>query len=69
MNEAIVNLEALKEMRDMHGYSISDIALHLGYKTPTGYWLVEKGERSCSVSVLYALAKLYDLQMEDLVLA
>ena len=61
-----INLELLKELRDTHGYSISDLAEELGYKTPTGYWLLEKGQRKGSVDALYILAHLYGLTMEEL---
>ena len=61
-----INLELLRELRDTHGYSISDLAEELGYKTPTGYWLLEKGQRKVSVDALYILARLYGLTMEEL---
>lgn len=61
-----VDLTKLKQFRESNGYSISDIAIILGYKTPTGYWLLEKGSRQCSVDVLYMLAELYKCNMKDL---
>lgn len=63
-----VNLELLQQLRDEKAMSISDLAAVLGYKTPTGYWLLEKGQRKLSVDILYRLAKLYDVQMEDFIL-
>ena len=36
--KVVIDLAALKELRDQNGYSISDLAAKLGYKTPTGYW-------------------------------
>lgn len=69
MNRATVDLDALKQHRTELGYSISDIADYLGYKTPTGYWLIEKGERSCNVSVLYSLSQLFNVTMEQLLVA
>ena len=66
--KAVVNVGMLKACRDEAGYSISDIAGYLGcYKTPTGYWLVEKNQRKASVEVLYKLAKLYDRKMEEFI--
>ena len=66
--KAVVNVDMLKACRDEAGYSISDIASYLGcYKTPTGYWLVEKNQRKASVEVLYKLAKLYDRKMEEFI--
>lgn len=63
-----VNLEKLKKYREANGYSISDIAVMLGYKTPTGYWLLEKGNRQCSIDVLYMLAELYKCDMKDMLI-
>jgi transcriptional regulator with XRE-family HTH domain len=60
-----VDLNFLCDMRNRYGLSISDVAAKLGYKTPTGYWLIENGQRKVSVRVLYKLAKLYNHSMED----
>jgi len=60
-----VDLDLLCDMRKRHELSISDVASKLGYKTPTGYWLIENGQRKVSVSVLYKLANLYNHSMED----
>lgn len=60
-----INLSFLHELRDRNGLSISDLAAELGYKTPTGYWLLEKGQRKISVDILYQLAKLYGHDMEE----
>lgn len=62
-----VDLSMVKRLRKKAGLSISMVSDHLGYKTPTGYWLVEKGERKCSVPILYCLSKLYDVAMEDFI--
>lgn len=60
-----VNLDFLCEMRRLHDLSISDVAAELGYKTPTGYWLIENGQRKVSVSVLYKLSILYNRSMDE----
>ena len=66
--KAKINVDLLKQCRNDAGYSISDIAEYLGcYKTPTGYWLIEKNQRKASVEVLYKLAKLYDMRMEEFI--
>lgn len=66
MKEIQVNLDLLEKLRNEHGYSISHVSERLGYKTPTGYWLIEKGERKVSVTVLYKLANMYGVAMESL---
>jgi transcriptional regulator with XRE-family HTH domain len=65
--KVVINLEALKELREYHGFSISDLASEIGYKTPTGYWLIEQGQRKVSIDTLYRLSKIYDCAMEDLI--
>lgn len=65
--KVVIDLAALKELRDQNGYSISDLAAKLGYKTPTGYWLIEQGQRKVSIDTLYRLAEIYDCTMEDLI--
>jgi transcriptional regulator with XRE-family HTH domain len=65
--KVVINLDALKELRDRNNYSISDLAAKLGYKTPTGYWLIEQGQRKVSIDTLYRLAEIYDCTMEDLI--
>lgn len=59
-----INLQRLEEERNEKGYALSDISYILGYKTPSGYWLVEHGERKITAQALYILAQLYDKPME-----
>ena len=62
-----IDLDTLKSLRAEHSYSISDLANLLGYKTPTGYWLIEQGSRKVSIDTLYRLSEIYGCHMEDLV--
>lgn len=72
--QAKINVEVdriyLKKLREERDYSISDIAAYLGYKTPSGYWLLEqagrKDPRTISATHLFMLAKLYKIPMEKL---
>lgn len=66
MKKATVDLAVLTNLRKEHGLSISHVSASIGYKTPTGYWLIEKGERKVSVQTLYKLATLYGVTMESL---
>ena len=61
-----IDLELITKLREKNNYSISYVASEIGYKTPTGYWLIEKGQRKINVEILYKLAKLYKANMEDL---
>lgn len=63
-----VNLKLLKSLRELHCLSISDVASKLGFKTPTGFWLIESGKRNMSVSILYQLAVLYKTPIENLLI-
>ena len=63
-----VDLEKLVELREDAKFTISFVSNELGYKTPTGYWLVENGERKVNVDVLYKLSKLYNVAMNDLLI-
>ena len=63
--EVSVSTEKLVQFRKAKGLSISDVAYALGYKTPTGYWLIEDGQRDLKVSILYKLSVLYGIAMED----
>ncbi|MGG2085373.1 helix-turn-helix domain-containing protein [Lysinibacillus pakistanensis] len=63
-----INLEKLKNLRKDAKFSISFVSNELGYKTPTGYWLVEHGERKVSVDILFRLAKLYNVPMDELLI-
>jgi len=63
-----VNLRLIRSLRETSRKSISDVASVLGYKTPSGYWNLEQGQRTVSVEGLYRLAKLYNMSMEDLLI-
>ena len=64
--KVVVDFEAIKEMREQKGLSLSDLSLALGYKTTSGYWLIERGQRKVSIDALYRLAKIYGCHMEEL---
>ena len=63
-----VDLEKLAALREDAKFTISFVSNELGYKTPTGYWLVENGERKVNVEVLYKLSKLYNISMNELLI-
>lgn len=68
MQKVKVNLQRLEELREDARFSASFVATELGYKTPTGYWLLEKGERKISINALFSLAKLYNVTMDSLLI-
>ena len=63
-----INLNLLKELRNKKKLSLNKISSEIGYKTPAGYWLIEKGQRKISIEILYRLSKLYQLEIEDLLI-
>jgi DNA-binding helix-turn-helix protein len=64
--KVVVDFTAIKEMREQKGLSLSDLSLALGYKTTSGYWLIERGQRKVFIDTLYRLAKIYGCHMEEL---
>jgi transcriptional regulator with XRE-family HTH domain len=66
LKQISVDLDKLIALRKEHDLSISHVSASIGYKTPTGYWLIEKGERKVSVQILFHLAGLYGVTMESL---
>jgi len=66
LKQVSVDLDKLVQLRKNHDLSISHVSASIGYKTPTGYWLIEKGERKVSVQILFHLASLYGVTMESL---
>ena len=59
-----IDLAKLEAERNKNGYALSDISYILGYKTPSGYWLIERGERKITAQTLYILSQLYGKSME-----
>lgn len=59
-----IDLTKLEIERNKAGFSLSDISNFLGYKTPSGYWLIEHGERKITAQSLYILAQLYSKPMD-----
>lgn len=66
MEESIdLDVKLLLKLRTEKGWTTKRLATYLGYKTATGYWLIENGERKIPVSSLYKLSKLYKTSMEN----
>ena len=63
-----VNIKKLRKLREKNKYSITKISEIIGYQTPTSYWLIENGRRNISIPSLYNLSKLYDINVEDLLI-
>ena len=59
-----MNSAKLKEARINAGMALSDAARELGFKTPTGYWHLEKGDRCMTATQLYKFSKVVGLPME-----
>lgn len=60
-----LNYEKFKKARIAAGLSLSDAALALDFKTPTGYWHIEKGKRAVTATQLYLFAEATGCTMED----
>lgn len=57
--------EKFREFREAAGLSLSDVSYELGFKTPTGYWHIERGKRSVSATQLYLFCQTVGRNMED----
>lgn len=66
LRQDLVDHSKLEALRKYHGYSIQDMATFLGYRTPTGYWQLERGARQITASQMYLIADRLQVEMKDL---
>lgn len=62
----VVGTDKLKALRAEKGLTLSQVAEYLGYKSPVGYWYIEKGLRRATAEHVAALASLFGVQIEAL---
>lgn len=65
MIKANFNNELLKNLRKQIGYSHEAMSKALGYKSPHGYFYLEKGRSRVSAEQLYKISKLFNIPMEE----
>lgn len=55
----------LKELRESKGITQTFVARKLGYKYPSSYSLIEKGERKLDIITAKKLADIYEVSLDD----
>lgn len=61
-----VDYEKLEALRKANHLNIKDMATYLGYRTPTGYWQLEKGMRQITATQIFLIAKKFNCTIEEL---
>lgn len=61
-------LQNLKKLRKERHLNQDEVARSLGFKSRNGYWAIETGKTALKLEHIQALAKLYDLSAEMLML-
>lgn len=64
----MVNIKLIEEKRLEHGYSQEGIAQLLGYKSHTAYYCKIKGKRDFSVDDIVNICKLFQLELNDVIM-
>jgi transcriptional regulator with XRE-family HTH domain len=61
-----INLQKIRQLREMRHLTQKDLACQLGYRTATGYCRLEKGRRQLSAEHLLALAAILGVPVSEL---
>lgn len=54
----------LKKLRLEKGYTLKEVARFMGYKSKSGYWMLEQGKVKLTVDKIEKLSKLYNVSKE-----
>lgn len=66
LDPEMFNINHLREYREGKGITQSFIARKLGFKNPTGYALIENGQRKLSFIMALQIAQVLDEDLETL---
>lgn len=61
-------LQNLKKIRKERHLKQKDVARSLGFQSSNGYWAIERGKTALKLEHIHALAKLYNLSVEMLMI-
>lgn len=65
--EGVIFLKiSLKELRKQKGFTQAYLATKLGYKSKSGYSMLENGKTKLSISKAKTLSKLYKIDIEKI---
>lgn len=63
-----VDLEKIKGFRKGSGITLEDMAERLGYRSPNGYYYLERGRSKFTAEMLAEVADILDLSLQELML-
>lgn len=63
-----VDIEKIKRMRKSERITLEEMAKHLGYKSPNGYYYLERGRSKFTAETLAEVAEILNISLEDLFL-
>ncbi|HET7657879.1 MAG TPA: helix-turn-helix transcriptional regulator [Bacillales bacterium] len=63
-----VDIDKIKRMRKSSRITLEEMAKHLGYKSPNGYYYLERGRSKFTAETLAEVADILGAPMEDLFL-
>ena len=58
----------IKELRISRGYTVKDLQEYLGFEEPQAIYKWQRGENLFSIDHLFALAKLFDVTIEEILI-
>lgn len=61
-----VNIEKIKQMRKGAHLTLEEMAHHLGYESPNGYYYLERGRSKFTAETLAEVADLFGVPIEEL---
>ena len=61
-----MDLEKIKQLRKSADIAIGDMAEKLGYKSPNGYFYLERGISQFTAVMLADVAEMFDVPIEEL---
>ena len=56
----------IKELRISRGYTVKDLQNYMGFDSPSAAYKWERGESLLSIDHLFALAKLFEVPIEEI---
>ncbi|MGG1554963.1 helix-turn-helix domain-containing protein [Paenibacillus ferrarius] len=65
-NIAKVNLEKIKKLRKLAGYSLDEMSKYLGYESTNGYYYLECGRGKISAESLAQIAHILNVDIKEL---
>lgn len=64
----MVDIKKVEELRMQHGYTQEQLAIMMGYQGDTSYNSKAKGKRKFTVEDVVKLCKIYNVELNDLII-